>query len=206
MTLNKEPIFIHIPKAGGKSMESFFKKINSRLRIGCLHMKASAWVDRKKNSKKCFALSKKERESAFIFSFVRNPFDRLLSAYMYLSGGYGNQSDIKFGKTLNISFEGFVKKDFLSFWEGEKFIPGRGKLHFEPMINYINRDIDFIGRFENIQEDFNTVCEKIGIQGQQLPHKNKSRHKHYTEYYNDETQQIVAEKYKKDIEYFGYKF
>lgn len=55
--LNKEPIFIHTPKAGGKSMEGFFKKINPRLRIGCLHIKTSAWVDKKKNSKKCFDLN-----------------------------------------------------------------------------------------------------------------------------------------------------
>ena len=204
--LNKEPIFIHIPKAGGKSMEGFFKKINPRLRIGCLHIKTSAWVDKKKNSKKCFALSKKERESAFIFSFTRNPFDRLLSAYMYLAGGFGNKNDIKFGKTLDSSFAGFIKKDFLSFWKGEKFINSKGGLHFEPMVNYINRDIDFVGRFENIEEDFNIVCDKIGTPRKELPHENNSKHKHYTEYYDDETRQIVAEKYAKDIEYFGYKY
>jgi tRNA A22 N-methylase len=74
-------------------------------------------------------------------------------------------------------------------------------------LNILNEELDFIGRFENLLEDFGKVCSILNCKNK-LPHSqyNKKTPKRYTEYYNDETQQIVAEKYAKDIEHFGYKF
>ena len=178
-----KPIFIHIPKAGGSSIESIIKKYNNEL-PACLHKRVKFY-------------SKKYREACFVFTFTRNPYDRLLSAHTYLTKGYGNKRDIKFGKTLSPDFKIFVKTQLDS---------NINWLHFKPMKYYICDDIDFIGKTENYEADFKYVCDKIGIPQQQLPHKNKSRHKHYTKYYDDETREIVTEIYTEDIEYFGYKY
>ena len=123
----------------------------------------------------------------FKFAFVRNPFEREVSLWKYLT---------------KIKREGYVKEKFSDFVK----LP---KEH--TYMDYVKDEdgtiiLVYIGRVENIQEDFNIICDKIGIPQQQLPHNNPTKHKHYTEYYDEETKQIVAEKYAKDIEYFGYEF
>lgn len=124
----------------------------------------------------------------FTFSFVRNPWDRVISWIRYrdkrhnLYGGRLNSSIIKKEVRINNSYYNMLSLD------------GSGG------------SIDFIGRFENLQHDCNVVCGKIGIPQKKLPHENKTNHKHYTEYYDNETKELIAEKFAKDIEYFGYKY
>jgi hypothetical protein len=67
-------------------------------------------------------------------------------------------------------------------------------------------DIDFIGKIENLQNDFNTICDNIGIPRKPLTQRNKSKHDHYSKYYDKETRDIVASRFAEDIEMFGYKF
>jgi len=135
-------------------------------------------------------------QSYFKFGTVRNPWDREVSRYKFLQ---------KYKKSpLSKYCQGSFNEYLFKFNELDSKNPH--------LINYnvLKIDgkigVDYVMKFENLQEDFNIVCDKIGIPRLKLPHKNKTPHKHYAEYYDDETRELVAKCYAKDIEYFGYKF
>lgn len=178
----KDLIFIHIPKAGGTSIRTFLREFNPVWKPGCLHMRVTDYTVH-------------QRKNSFTFTFSRNPYDRLLSAHAYLVGGFGNPGDIKYAKTLPKDFKDFVKQGVdLNY------------LHFLPMVSWINAPVDFIGRMENYEADMNTLCDMINVPRWKVPHTNKSKHKHYTEYYDDETRDIVTTLYQKDLNHFKYSF
>ena len=146
-----------------------------------------------------------DHANCFKFAFARNPWSRLLSSYKNKVAQW-NQNSPKY--EFRIPFY----KDFkdASFKEFVIWIALNGtdhEDHIRQQTSLVPYDlVDFIGKFENLQEDFSIVCDKISIPRKKLEHWNATKHKHYTEYYDDETREIVAEKYAKDIEYFGYKF
>ena len=63
---------------------------------------------------------------------------------------------------------------------------------------------NFIGRFERLEEDFASLCDKLGTKAE-LPHLNKQSYD-YREMYTDKLAEKLAERCKWDIETFGYTF
>jgi len=216
---NPNFVFVHIPKTGGTSIYRFFKKniigtgvpkffkrhlFNSYPEnLYGWDMKHQLWKQHA-TMQQINNLYQKDYTNYFKFGFVRNPWERAVSDFNWFLGE-------KYKPEIQGSFT-----DYLLVRNGfEKIKIKQEKTyrydHTIPQYDFLfdsngNQLVDFIGKFENLQNDFNIVCNKIGIQQQQLPHFNKSKHKHYSEYYDKETRQIVEEKYCKDIEVFGYKF
>ena len=134
----------------------------------------------------------------FKFTFVRNPWDRLLSCYVQK---FANPKSFYSKKVKVNSFREFI----ISFIQHEDLTTCN--IHHRLQTELMNpKKMNFIGRFETLQKDFNKVSSKIGIGKPQLPKLNPSKHKHYTTYYDDEMNQIVQKKYKQDIELLGYDF
>jgi hypothetical protein len=194
-------IFVHIPKTGGTSIENSLRSPINGVSISAKH-----WT------LKDYVLNNTFCSDYFTFSFVRNPWDMTVSMYYYLWKSNGSWPTVWRKKNQH-----FSKLSFSEWLKDETFktpvirstnVTARGGQdgNLLDWVEHNHHKVNFIGRFENLQDDFNIVCDKIGIPRQQLPHINKTKHKHYTEYYDKETKQIVAEKYAKDIEYFGYEF
>lgn len=133
------------------------------------------------------------------FAFVRNPYDRILSAWKYF--------------TTNDYAIGLLKDHGIHFHKNTTFdefldisINRHSDHHWQPQSHYVPQGVDFIGRLENFQQDYNQLCELIAIPKTQLLHEKQIKRKHYSEYYNKETKKIVTEVYAEDISRFGYIF
>lgn len=136
-----------------------------------------------------------------IFVVSRNPWDKFVSAWKYLQKSFPKRVKRTFVKGQSL------KETLLNLPKSGHDYRHITRNQVDILIDKSGKFIpDVVMRFENLQEDFNAVCDKIGIPRQQLPHLNKTNRKHYSKYYDEETKQIVAELYSKDIEYFGYEF
>ena len=185
-----EAIFIHIPKTAGTSLYNLIGY------TGIGHV-TYRWYESRNSDK---------FNRYFKFAFVRNPWDRLVSAFFYLKRGGSNAMDEHWAIQNIYRFDSF--EDFVKGWVTENNI--EKYFHFIPQYKFIYDQtlalkVNYVGRFENLDNDFNTISERLHLQ-QRLPYVNKSNRKAYQDYYSQETQEIVARVYAKDIDLFNYTF
>ena len=128
----------------------------------------------------------------FIFTFVRNPWARIVSAYFYLERTHA--ADPSHPK--HIKFADFCRKKTMKYQYN--------------CLNYHTpsplSQFDFVGRVENLQNDFDTLCDKLELERMKLGHRNAGSHGDWRKYYDDETRKIITQRYARDIEIFGYTF
>jgi chondroitin 4-sulfotransferase 11 len=180
-------IFIHINKTAGTS-------IGNAIGLPIKHHRTASEV--------IASIGKDKWNTAYKFTLVRNPWDKVVSHYEYRRKR--NKTEVA---SRNISFSEWVK---MTYGQDKDPFYYNNPRAFQPQVEWLKDDegkisIDFIGKFETINEDFEQIKKAIGIEAE-LPHLNPTKRADYQSYYDDETREIVAHWFREDIEVFGYRF
>lgn len=149
----------------------------------------------------------------FIFTFVRNPYSRILSGYLEKFLRPEREWD-RFRTEL--AFEPEIKSNPVSFVEFLRRVREYPACdlnpHFTPQWYILGLDrsmkYDFIGRLENMSSDLPYVLSRLDADKateilHQAPHARNATEK-LKQYYSEEEQALVAEIFDDDFKYFGY--
>ena len=196
---NEKFIYIHVPKTAGTSFE------HTQLLDG--------------STNKHYPISHYNGETYAVdindyykFSFVRNPYTRYVSAVVnHILNPRSVELDID-DKGLQINVLKVPRTELIfgfSEFTHKQLNENINKMTvLKPQYTFLEIDdimvMDFVGRFENLQDDFNTLCDRFGFNRTELPHMVKGRYHKYDSFYTPEIRKIVKEYYSKDFEMFGY--
>jgi hypothetical protein len=214
-------IFIHIPKCAGTSVvdtlvEHLYNttmycrsKLNEDLtQIFYVKVPHEAYVPGNSNDIRKHTPLNEVKEyltnkgidinDYFTFSIARNPWARTVSQYTY-----ARQIIRKRATESKMSYQ-WAKK----FGSGTLTDCINTTSFFPTQCEMIGTGVDFLSDGYNLQKDFDTICDRIGISHIKLKHMNQSasKDKYYIEYYDDEARELVAKKYADDIKLFDYEF
>ena len=133
-------------------------------------------------------------DAFFKFAFVRNPFDRFVSYCAFMTRAEG-----QFEKDPQAVMRRFVEA------------PPNHHILFQPQHSFISGAdgkllADSFGRVEQMQESYDSICERIGIPTTALEKVNSSKRSDYRQYYDQPLIDAVAKLYARDVELFGYDF
>lgn len=178
--------FVHINKTGGTSV------------VKALGMRFQHLTARELREK----LGDDRWEARYTFSFVRNPWDRIVSLYAYRVKT--NQTGL--GDT-HLSFPEWTRA---CFRDRDPRYLNKPKM-FMPQTEWLagptgEIDVDFVGRFERLGDDFGEVCEAIGRSDLHLPHLKSSSRGDYRSYYDAEAVDLIRTAFASDVETWGYDF
>ncbi len=210
----KRFLFIHIPKTAGNSIQNILRDYSEDNII--VNYEHQDGIERFGVNNKKYRLSKHSflsqcktnidstvYNSLFKFATIRNPWDRMVSLYFSPAQGRTEWNRPEFLELIQnaVALRYFIRENLILNNDQDESDP-------KQIIDNLplDHDIDFLIRFERLNEDFEQVCEKLDIPHKPLPIRNISGHTHYSEYYDEDLKELVSQRFKDEIAFGDYHF
>jgi hypothetical protein len=198
VSLGRRFLFVHVPKTAGNSLQNLLREYSEdRIVTVSAHQDG---VERFEVRNDRYSITKHATlrryrnvldpevfAGLYKFATIRNPWDRAISAFFSPHRG-------KTG------------------WDRASFVRLLSRL--QPLRHFVCLEtgaplagaVDFLMRFEHLDEDFSEVCARLDLASVALPRRNRSQHDHYSRYYDDELEEMVRLRFGDEIEHGGYSF
>lgn len=208
-------IFVHIDKCCGVSVRTIVERYPHLVWMHADHIMAVQPFPLP--PRRVGKISPQVWSQSFKWTFVRNPWDRLVSLWRMVETRQIHQS--LQGKRSLADIVRIAETPGLEEWEIPDIETALAadpewhrsddliKMHLLPYRHptfHLDK-VDFIGRFEDLNHDWKYIRRQIGIRDR-LPKLNATRHRHYAHYYDDELRERVARVYHQDLQRFQYRF
>jgi hypothetical protein len=208
LSLKKKFLFIHIPKTAGNAIQGHLRDYSEDeitapgpLQDGIerFELRSSLHPRLHKHSTLCQyrrVLPRGTLDEIFTFACIRNPWDRMVSLYFSPHrqvSTWDRAAFIELIRATPTTYSYVDARGWSRRWMGSRFQP-------DPP------SVDFLMRFESLQEDFRRVCQRLGVPCASLPIRNKSNREHYSVYYDEETIEMVGRKFRYEIRLANYRF
>ncbi len=129
----------------------------------------------------------------FKFSFVRNPWDRYISYCFFMHRNNREFLSDPY-KYLQMTIDDTTHHDRIHFIAQHEFI-------YDDVGNPM---VDYVGRYEDLQNSYKFICKEIGIPYRDLVKVNSSKHLPYRQYYDMVLTNKVGRFYQRDVELLNY--
>lgn len=135
--------------------------------------------------------------SAYKFTIVRNPYDRLVSEYFWKK----KDNDIRGVDAKNKTFSEFIKYLYDNFDDIQSRYH-KEKTHFMLQSSFILEDVT-VFKFENIEDCIRQIAFKFTLAVMHEKHNN-TEHDCFQSYYDEKTYNMVYDMYYLDFKLFNY--
>ena len=203
--LNDKYLFVHINKSGGgiitKNLEN-----NGNVKINGYHRSLEKMLT---------FVNETNYSNLYIFTVVRNPWDRMVSMYFYYKYKNYHPEFFSGNQEIDDNFNNWIEYIYSSKFD-------RNRLHsdvnvftycFCNQLNWIKNKngnlirVNKILQFENLKNELNNfLINSLGIKSIIDEKIHPTNHDHYSKYYNKDSKELVRKYYSEDIEFFNYKF